>query len=100
ATRLFDVGPDAFSPPPKVDSAFVKMAPHRESPVAGPDRARFALIVSRAFAQRRKTLRNTLKGLLSEKDIAAADIDPGLRAEALSVGQFAKLARRAAVNKD
>ncbi|MGI9303484.1 MAG: 16S rRNA (adenine(1518)-N(6)/adenine(1519)-N(6))-dimethyltransferase RsmA [Gammaproteobacteria bacterium] len=100
ATRLFDVGPDAFSPPPKVDSAFVKLAPHRESPVAEPERARFALIVSRAFAQRRKTLRNTLKGLLSEKDIAVADIDPGLRAEALSVEQFAKLARQVAVKTD
>ena len=92
--RLFDVSPGAFSPPPKVDSAFVRMIPRTVSAVAAQNRAAFALLVNRAFRQRRKKLRNTLKGVLSEQDIEAAEINPDLRAEALSVEQFAKLAKR------
>ena len=91
-TRLFTVLPGAFRPPPKVDSAIVRLVP---KPLTDEDRAllpTFAEVTRRAFGQRRKTLRNSLKGLLDAKAIETAGIDPGARAETLSVDQFRKLA--------
>jgi 16S rRNA (adenine1518-N6/adenine1519-N6)-dimethyltransferase len=88
---LFTVGPGAFRPPPKVDSAVVRLVPLAH-PLAVPDRALFARLVAAAFAQRRKTLRNGLKGLLDAETIAALGIDPGARAEQLALADFARLA--------
>ena len=91
-TRLFKVPPGAFRPPPKVDSAIVRLVPKR---LSGEDRALlpdFAEVTRRAFGQRRKTLRNSLKGLIDDVQFEAAGIDPGARAETLSVDQFRKLA--------
>ena len=91
-TRLFKVPPGAFRPPPKVDSAIVRLVPKR---LSGEDRALlpdFAEVTRRAFGQRRKTLRNSLKGLIDDVQFEAAGIDPGARAETLSVDQFKKLA--------
>lgn len=90
--KLFTVPPGAFNPPPKVDSAIVRLVPHTSSPYPVPDQALFAKLVAQAFSQRRKTLRNTLKGLLDAADIEANDIDPGRRPETLSVAEFAALA--------
>lgn len=92
---LFSVGPGAFRPAPKVDSAFVRLRPHRVAPVQINDERRFTEMVNRAFSQRRKTLRNTLKDFLSEQEIRALGIDPGLRPEVLSLAQFALLANAA-----
>ncbi len=92
---LFSVGPGAFRPAPKVDSAFVRLRPHRAAPVQVNDERRFTELVNRAFSQRRKTLRNTLKDFLSEQEIRALGIDPGLRPEVLSLAQFALLANAA-----
>ena len=58
---LFRIGPGAFTPPPKVESAIVRMIPLRVKPFELLDRDLFAAIVSRAFTQRRKTLRNSLR---------------------------------------
>lgn len=91
-TRLFTVPPGAFRPPPKVDSAIVRLAPKKltvEDRALLPD---FAEVTRRAFGQRRKTLRNSLKGLIDDVQFEAAGIDPGARAETLSVDQFRKLA--------
>ncbi len=91
-TRLFNIPPGAFRPPPKVDSAIVRLVPKVLSEA---DRALlpvFSDVTRRAFGQRRKTLRNSLKGLLDAEAIEAAGIDPGARAETLSVEQFRKLA--------
>jgi 16S rRNA (adenine1518-N6/adenine1519-N6)-dimethyltransferase len=93
--KLFDVAPGAFTPPPKVDSAVVRLVPHASPPVAVDDPARFALLVRAAFASRRKTLRNNLKGLLSAEDILALGIDPIRRAETLSLAEFASLSNAA-----
>ena len=93
---LFGIGPGAFRPPPKVESAFVRLVPHRTPPVPVQDEALFARVVQLAFGQRRKTLRNTLKGLLDDADFAAAGIDPQIRAEQLDLAAFARLADRAA----
>jgi 16S rRNA (adenine1518-N6/adenine1519-N6)-dimethyltransferase len=89
---LLDVPPDAFDPPPRVESAVVRMQPRAPDTRATLDDARFARIVATAFSQRRKTLRNTLGELFSAADFARAGIDPGLRAEALSVSDFETLA--------
>ncbi|OGT88104.1 MAG: 16S rRNA (adenine(1518)-N(6)/adenine(1519)-N(6))-dimethyltransferase [Gammaproteobacteria bacterium RIFOXYA12_FULL_61_12] len=93
-THLFDIGPGAFNPPPKVHSAFVRLTPYPEPPHPIQDRNRFAQVVTAAFGQRRKTLRNALKGVLSAEQIESCGIDPGARAETLSVGDFARLANR------
>ena len=89
---LFDVPPQAFEPAPKVDSTFVRLTTHERSPVQIRDRALFDRIVAAAFSQRRKTLRNSLKALLTPEMIEAAGVDPGLRAEALGLEEYAALA--------
>ena len=95
AERLFDVGPGAFRPAPRVDSAFVRLVPHARPPFAVGDPARFAAVVAAAFGQRRKTLRNSLAGVVDEGCFAAAGIDPGRRAETLAPADFAILAATA-----
>ncbi|MFZ5638168.1 MAG: 16S rRNA (adenine(1518)-N(6)/adenine(1519)-N(6))-dimethyltransferase RsmA [Pseudomonadota bacterium] len=91
-TALFKVPPGAFRPPPKVDSAVVRLVPKPPERVGIADRRRFAEIVRAAFGQRRKTLRNALGGVCTAEDIAAAGIDPQRRAEQLDVADFVRLA--------
>ncbi len=90
---LFEVAPRSFRPPPKVDSAVVRLVPLPAPRFDAGDPARFARVVQTAFGQRRKTIGNSLKTLLDRDRIAACGIDPGLRAENLSVADFARLAR-------
>jgi 16S rRNA (adenine1518-N6/adenine1519-N6)-dimethyltransferase len=85
---LFEVPPGAFEPPPRVDSAVVRMHPRPRAQLAAASEAGLAQVVRRAFAQRRKTLRNSLAGLLEAGDYAALGIAPGLRAENLAVAEF------------
>jgi 16S rRNA (adenine1518-N6/adenine1519-N6)-dimethyltransferase len=92
--KLFDVHPGAFTPPPRVDSSIVRLTPHATPPVQVRDPERFALIVKAAFAHRRKTLRNNLKGLVADETIAAAGIDPVRRAETLSLQDFAAISEQ------
>lgn len=96
-TRLFTIGPGAFQPPPRVESAFVRLEPYRELPVAIDDEAVLETLVRQAFAQRRKTLRNALRGILEEEAIRSLGIDPSLRAEMLGLSEFAALANYAAL---
>lgn len=90
---LLDVPPEAFDPPPRVDSAVVRMIPRNPGTYPELDERRFAEIVATAFSQRRKTLRNTLGKLIGEETFTATSIDSGLRAENLSVEDFEKLAQ-------
>ncbi len=90
---LLDVPPTAFHPPPKVDSAVVRLIPKRPDEIAALDETLFARVVATAFSQRRKTLKNTLGSLLQPQDFAALGIDPGLRAEALAVADYEAIAR-------
>lgn len=89
---LFRIGPGAFKPAPKVDSAFVRLTPWTTLPVAVDDYEQFKNLVRQAFSQRRKTLRNTLKTLLDENAIHAAGVDPGIRPEHVTLEQYAALA--------
>ncbi len=91
AEKLFEVAPESFYPPPKVVSAIVRLIPHASPPVAI-DPAMLGKVVTTAFSQRRKTLRNSLKSLFSETELREAGIDPHARAETLSLAQYAGLA--------
>lgn len=91
---LFDIGTGAFSPPPQVVSTFFRLRPLRTCPFPLHDPAAYARVVAAAFSQRRKTLRNSLSGLLSAEAIVAAGIDPGARPETLAPAEFARLADR------
>jgi len=90
---LFDVPPEAFRPRPRITSSVVRLVPHPEPPVLIPNFAQFDKLVATAFAQRRKTLRNSLRGLIDAAGIEAAGVDPGARPETLGLDQFAALAR-------
>ncbi len=89
---LFRIGPGAFTPPPKVESAIVRMKPLRDTTLDLIDRDLFAAIVNRAFMQRRKTLRNSLREHLSPDEFASVAIDPMARAENLGVADYARIA--------
>jgi 16S rRNA (adenine1518-N6/adenine1519-N6)-dimethyltransferase len=89
---LFDVGPGAFKPPPRVWSAIVRLRPTLEPRFAIGDEGVLRTLVTAAFSHRRKTLRNGLKGLLSAQQIEATGIDPQLRPETLAPAQFGLLA--------
>jgi 16S rRNA (adenine1518-N6/adenine1519-N6)-dimethyltransferase len=91
---LFDVGPGAFQPRPKVWSAIVRLRPSREPRFDIGDEAVLRTLVTAAFSHRRKTLRNGLKTLLTGDDIEACGIDPQLRPETLAPAQFGMLAAR------
>jgi 16S rRNA (adenine1518-N6/adenine1519-N6)-dimethyltransferase len=89
---LFNVPPGAFRPPPKVDSAVVRLQPLPASSIAIRDPGAFDRVVRAAFAQRRKTLRNALQAVADTATIEAAGIDPGSRAEDIDVHAFITLA--------
>lgn len=85
---LFEVPPHAFSPAPKVQSAIVRLQPKPAGSTDPVTEARLRRVVSAAFAQRRKTLRNTLRDLVSVQQLESIGIAPTARAETLSLDQF------------
>jgi 16S rRNA (adenine1518-N6/adenine1519-N6)-dimethyltransferase len=89
---LITVPPEAFEPAPKVESAFVRCIPHASLPFTAKNEAIFAKVVLAAFGQRRKTLRNTLKGLVEDDEFTTLNINSQLRAENLSVADFVNIA--------
>ncbi len=93
--RLFVVPAGAFSPAPQVSSAIVRLVPRPVDELPAIDAGVFARVVTAAFGQRRKTLRNALADVLDEAAIRACRIDPGARAETLPVAAFVALAERA-----
>ena len=90
---LFDVLPESFSPVPKVCSSIVRLQPLDKPPADAGSLEQLTRVVTAAFSKRRKTLRNSLRDVLSAEQIIAAGIDPGQRAEQLSLSEFAALAR-------
>lgn len=99
AQPLFDVPPEAFEPRPAVESAILRIQPHTSLPFVARDTALLGKLVTAAFAQRRKTLRNTLKNFCSSEVLEAQGIDPGCRAETLQVADFVNLANALAHEK-
>ena len=91
-TALFDIPPDAFDPPPKVDSAVVRLVPRAAPAWQIDDLATFEETVRLAFAQRRKMLRKTFAHWMNAAALEALDIDPTARAETLDGAAFARLA--------
>ena len=91
-TALFDIPPDAFDPPPKVDSAVVRLVPRPAPAWQIDDLATFDETVRLAFAQRRKMLRKTFAHWMNAAALEALDIDPTARAETLDGAAFARLA--------
>lgn len=89
---LFVVGPESFDPAPKVESAIVRMTPHKEIPYPVSDLKTLEDMVRIGFHQRRKTLRNNYKGVLENEDFETLNIDPSLRPERLDVEDFVRIA--------
>jgi len=90
------VAADAFRPVPKVESAVVRMVPYARLPHPAADEAALGKIVAAAFARRRKTLRNALKGYFRAGDFQKLGVDAGLRAQDLRLEDFVRLADAAA----
>lgn len=88
---LFDIGPGAFKPPPRVRSAFVRLVPWPRAPFPMADAEALGRVVRQAFSMRRKTLRNALAPLLSAEAITAAGCDPAARPETLTPADFGRL---------
>ncbi len=91
-TELFDVPPEAFDPPPKVDSSIIRLVPRLMSESERALEAPLEQVTRVAFGQRRKTLRNALGAVLDETQIASAGIEPSARAETVSLAGFLRLA--------
>jgi len=87
---MFIVPPTAFDPPPKVESAIVRMIPTRRQLAV--DGATLSAVVQKAFSQRRKVIRNCVAGMFTEAQLAEAGIDPGVRPENVSLEQYVALA--------
>lgn len=95
----FDIGPGAFSPPPRVRSSFARIVVRASPRFEVEDQASFASLVSTLFSMRRKTLRRALKGRIDSSAIETLGIDPGARPETLAPSQFAALARAARAHR-
>jgi 16S rRNA (adenine1518-N6/adenine1519-N6)-dimethyltransferase len=93
SARLFRVPPGAFNPAPKVESAVVRIVPRALSQQQVARLPALDTVVRKAFSQRRKTLRNTLKGLLDSADLERQGVDPGRRAETLTMAEFDAMAQ-------
>ncbi|MGB2260872.1 MAG: ribosomal RNA small subunit methyltransferase A, partial [Porticoccaceae bacterium] len=88
---LIPVPPESFRPAPKVQSAIVRLKPHRQKPCVAENEELLSQLVSHSFQQRRKTLRNCLRPYAEHLDSAAEEIDLSRRAEQLSVSEFVAL---------
>ena len=92
AEKLFDVAPEAFHPPPKVESSVVRIRPLARPAALVHDTVLFGELVTRAFTQRRKMIRNALGSYLGDTAWSEVALDPALRPENLSVEDYARVA--------
>ncbi|MCU7834170.1 MAG: 16S rRNA (adenine(1518)-N(6)/adenine(1519)-N(6))-dimethyltransferase RsmA [gamma proteobacterium symbiont of Taylorina sp.] len=102
AEQLFIVHPGAFSPAPKIDSAIIQLTPRTHTAsLVNATLDNLSFVARSAFSQRRKTLRNNLKTILTPEQIMQCDIDPARRAETLNIDEFVKLTNQyAKINSD
>jgi 16S rRNA (adenine1518-N6/adenine1519-N6)-dimethyltransferase len=99
AERQFDVPPSSFSPPPKVNSSFVRLTPHHSGKYQVNDYEAFAVVVRDAFNHRRKTLKRIFKRLVTDQQWAAIEIDGSARPENLSIQDFIRLSNTMGLTK-
>lgn len=85
---LFEVPPSAFTPPPKVNSAVIRLIPHKDWQARMPQFHKLESLVKLAFQQRRKTIANNLKAFLTRDELIAMNIDPALRPQQLSLQDY------------
>lgn len=97
---LFDVPPSAFSPQPRVTSSIVRLVPHASPPWPARDHQALQLLVRTAFSRRRKTLKNAVKGLISEQALQDCGLDAGQRPETLSIADFVTLSNALSESSD
>jgi len=97
--RLFVIRPGAFTPPPQVDSAFARLVPNPARRRLIESEPVFDQVVRQAFSQRRKQLRNSLRGLIDPASLQELGIDPASRPETLDVDAFTRIANRCARQK-
>lgn len=97
---VIEVPPEAFTPPPKVDSAVVRLIPHQTPPVQVNELKALEKVTALAFNQRRKTIRNSLKSVIDADALTRIGIDPVWRAEGLSLAQFALIANHATFDSE
>ena len=90
--RLFNIAPGSFTPPPKVESSIIRLTPISTDQIDIHNAELFSSVVKQAFSQRRKTIRNSLKGMVDDEILAGAGIDSNVRAENLSIYEYKKLA--------
>ena len=88
---LFEIPPEAFSPQPKITSAFIRLIRKKRVAPKVIDKDSFEKIVKVAFSQKRKTIKNNFKNILFDKDFFNLEISPKIRSEALTIDQFIKL---------
>lgn len=93
---LFKVTAQSFRPVPQVESAVVRMSPISEVAISRDEQDAFSALVKQAFSQRRKTLKNTLKGLYDSAQMEAAGIAPGKRPQEVSISDYVRLFRHRA----
>ena len=97
---LFDVPPEAFTPRPKVQSAIVRLTPYETPPCPANNVDTLQTVLRSAFNQRRKTLRNTLKGVIDSEAIESLGIDSGLRPEQLGLADYVAIANAVDSNSE
>jgi 16S rRNA (adenine1518-N6/adenine1519-N6)-dimethyltransferase len=95
---LFEIPPVAFSPQPKITSAFIRLIRKKRVSPKVIDKDSFEQIVKIAFSQKRKTIKNNFKNILFDKDFLNLEISPKIRAETLTIDQFIKLENYVAQN--
>ncbi len=91
---LFDISPDQFSPPPKVNSSFMRLMPTHEYQNQIKDKIVFSKLIEAAFQQRRKTIKNSLANIVSEEHLINANIQPSQRPQEISIQQYIKLSNQ------
>ncbi|MBU3823621.1 MAG: 16S rRNA (adenine(1518)-N(6)/adenine(1519)-N(6))-dimethyltransferase RsmA [Candidatus Oceanisphaera merdipullorum] len=97
---VLEVGPEAFQPAPKVNSAVVKLLPYEVPPFVAHDIACLSQVTADAFGKRRKTIRNSLSHLFNIEQLTELGLDPGARPEQLTLAQYVTLANALAERKE
>ena len=89
---VLEVGPHAFKPAPKVDSAVVRLVPYQQRPYEALNVNDLHRVCQEGFGQRRKTIRNSFRNFITAEQLEEIGIDPNLRPENLTLAQFVSIA--------